>query len=140
LRRQVILDTGPLVALLNSRDKYHDWAKTLWAEVEPPLITCEAVIAEACFLMGKLGKGSSVVVEMLRRGAVATSFSLTDELDAVRRLLERYGSVPMSLADACLVRMSELYGDSEVMTVDSDFRIYRRHGRRVIPALMPERS
>lgn len=139
MRRQVILDTGPLVALLNSRDGYHEWAKTLWSEIEPPLITCEAVIAEACFLMGKLRAGPSVVVELLRRGAVATSFSLADELEAVERLLKRYGSVPMSLADACLVRMSELYGDSEVMTVDSDFRIYRRHGRRVIPTLMPER-
>jgi predicted nucleic acid-binding protein len=139
LRRQIILDTGPLLALLNNRDRYHEWAKTLWSEIEPPLITCEAVIAEACFLMGKLRAGPSVVVELLRRGAVATSFSLSDELEAVERLLKRYESVPMSLADACLVRMSELFGESEVMTVDSDFRIYRRHGRRVIPTLMPEK-
>jgi len=139
LRGQVILDTGPLVALLNARDKYHSWAKTLWAEIEPPLLTCEAVIAEACFLARKLGAGSPVVVEMIRRGAITPAFSLADESAAIARLMKRYGNLPISLADACLVRMSEIYSDSEVMTVDSDFRIYRRHGRRVIPALMPDR-
>jgi predicted nucleic acid-binding protein len=138
LRKQVILDTGPLVALLNERDHFHDWAKTLWAEIEPPLLTCEAVIAEACFLMRKIAAGSAVVVEMIRRGAVAPVFSLSDESATVARLMKRYSDVPIALADACLVRMSELYGDSEILTVDSDFRIYRRHGRRVIPTLMPD--
>jgi predicted nucleic acid-binding protein len=138
LRQQVILDTGPLVALLNSRDRYHEWAKAMWAEIEPPLITCEAVIAEACFIMSKLRPGSSVIVELIGRAAIAPSFSLADESASVARLLKRYCDVPIALADACLIRMSELYSDSELLTIDSDFRIYRRYGRRVIPTLMPE--
>ena len=58
-------------------------------------------------------------------------------LEAFEELLRRYRNVPMSLADACLVRLSELYGDCAVLTLDSDFRIYRRHGRQVIPVLAP---
>jgi predicted nucleic acid-binding protein len=139
LRRQVILDTGPLVALLNRKDRYHEWAKTLWAEIEAPLLTCEAVIAEACHLLRRADGGSAAVVELIRRGAVWLDFSLADETATVLRLLRRYHSVPISLADACLVRMSELHSESTVMTLDSDFKVYRRHGRRVVPTLMPGR-
>lgn len=140
MRRRVILDTGPLVALVNRGDRHHAWAKTLWGEIEAPLITCEAVIAEACHLLRRFEGGSSVVFELLRRGAVALSFSLADEAPVVARMLKRYRNVPMSLADACLVRMSEIHDGSEVLTVDGDFRIYRRHGRRVVSTLMPDRA
>jgi len=81
--------------------------------------------------------GPSAILELIRRGAVATAFSLAEESAAVVRLVKRYRDVPISLADACLVRMSELYTGSEVMTVDGDFRVYRRQGRGVIPTLMP---
>jgi predicted nucleic acid-binding protein len=138
VRRKVILDTGPLVALLNRRDSHHEWAKILWAETEAPLLSCEPVIAEACFLLRNLGRGPAAVVELVRRGAVTIAFSLRDESAAIIRLLERYSDVPISLADACLVRMAELHGDSRVMTADSDFRIYRKHGRRIVPTLMPD--
>ena len=137
MMRRVVLDTGPLVALLNRRDTYHDWAKTLWTEIEAPLLTCEAVIAEACYLLRQVDGGSHAVVELLRRGSLELDFSLADECARIARLLKKYGDVPISLADACLVRMSELHDGSEIMTVDSDFRVYRRHDRRVIPTLMP---
>jgi predicted nucleic acid-binding protein len=140
LKRRVILDTGPLVALLNRRDRHHAWAETVWGEVEAPLLTCEAVVAESCHLLRRLDGGSSAVMELMRRGAVALAFSLADESAAVARLVKRYQDVPISLADACLVRMSELFTGSQVMTVDSDFRVYRRQGRGVIPTLMPQRS
>ena len=104
------------------------------------MLTCEAVVAESCYLLRRLDGGSSAVLELIRRGAVALAFSLADESAAVARLLKRYHDVPISLADACLVRMSELFTGSEVMTVDGDFRIYRRQGRGVIPTLMPERE
>jgi predicted nucleic acid-binding protein len=138
VKRKVILDTGPLVALLNRRDRHHEWAKTLWAETEAPLLSCEPVIAEACFLLRSLDRGPAAVVELVRRGAVTIAFSLRDECATIIRLLERYSDVPISLADACLVRMAELHGDSRVMTADSNFRIYRKHGRRVVPTLMPD--
>ena len=104
------------------------------------MLTCEAVVAESCYLLRRLDGGSTAVLELIRRGAVAVAFSLADESTAVARLLKRYHDVPISLADACLVRMSELFTGSEVMTIDGDFRVYRRQGRGVIPTLMPERK
>jgi len=126
-----------LVALLNRRDRHHAWAETVWSEVEAPLLTCEAVLAESCHLLRRTEAGPAAVMELLRRGAIAIGFSLAEESPAVGRLIKRYGDVPISLADACLVRMSELLTGSEVMTVDSDFRVYRRQGRGIIPTMMP---
>jgi len=97
------------------------------------------VVAESCYLLRNLEGGSSSVLELIQRGAVSLAFSLADESTAVARLTKRYRDVPISLADACLVRMSEMFTGSEVMTVDADFRIYRRQGRGVIPTIMPER-
>lgn len=138
MRRKVILDTGPLVALLNRRDTYHDWAKAQFALIEPPLLTCEAVISEASFLLRALHDGPRSVLETLNRGVVEIPFRLTEEADPVARLLTRYVSVPMSLADACLVRMAEQFAKSTVITLDSDFQVYRKQGRQVVPTIIPE--
>ena len=135
--RQVILDTGPLVALLNQRDRYHGWARDRFADVEPPLATCEAVIVEACHLLRDRPGGERVVLDVLRRGAVTIDFALRDEIEPIQQLRTRYADVPMDLADACLVRMAELSSGSTVLTLDSDFAIYRMHGRRVIPTMLP---
>lgn len=77
-------------------------------------------------------------MQLLARGIVAVPFRLEDEMPAVAKLLFRYASVPMSLADACLVRMTEQYPSGVVLTLDRDFRIYRKHGRQSIPTRMPE--
>jgi len=137
VRAPILLDTGPLVALLNARDAHHGWARELLASVAPPLVTCEAVLSEACFLVRQLHGGRDRVLELVHRGAVAVPFRLEDELPAVRRLLSRYADVPMSLADACLVRMTEALSDSVILTTDADFRIYRRHSRQAVPCVMP---
>jgi uncharacterized protein len=135
--RRVIVDTGPLVALLNSNDRHHEWARDAFATVEPPLLSCEAVISEACFLLRRIHGGSQAVLELLSREVVVTSFSLAAELAPVRALMTRYASVPMALADACLVRMSELDRKATVATLDTDFRIYRRNRRQAIAVLSP---
>jgi predicted nucleic acid-binding protein len=126
-----------LVALLNRRDNHHAWARMGFAEAEPPLLTCEAVLSEACFLVRALPKGPQAVVELLQQGVVAIPFRIEEEAKRIAKLLERYASVPMSLADACLVRMAEQHAQSVVMTLDGDFRIYRKHGRQVVPTIMP---
>ena len=134
-----ILDTGPLIAFLNSRDGHHRWAREQWARVEPPFLTCEAVIAEACFLAHRLASGASeAVVSLVDRGVLDVSFRLADEAAAVARMMKKYDDVPMSLADACLVRMSEQHPGSVVLTLDGDFRIYRRSKRQPIPTRMPD--
>ncbi len=134
---RVLLDTGPLVAFLNGKDAHHPWAREVLDCLPPPLWTCEAVLSEACFLVRKLEGGPGAVLELVRRGIVKPTFRLDTETAAVGRLLEKFADVPMSLADACLVRMAELDGDSKVLTLDSDFRIYRKNRRQVVPVVMP---
>ena len=137
MRNQVILDTGPLVALLNRRDRHHQWAKDNWAEIAPPLLTCESILAEACFLVQPFTRGTTAVLEMVRRSVLDLSFRLAEESAAVARLLKKYQDVPMSLADGCLVRMAEQHPESVVFTLDSDFKIYRKYRRQRIPILSP---
>jgi predicted nucleic acid-binding protein len=135
MMRQVILDTGPLVAFLNARDRYHKWAMAQFAEIQPPLLTCEAVVSEACFLLRGCPPGSRSILELLERKVLEISFSLADQLAHVSRLMKKYEDIPSSLADACLVRMAELHDDSSILTLDADFMIYRKHKHRVIPLL-----
>jgi uncharacterized protein len=137
VKRQVILDTGPLVALLDSRDRHHRWAVAQWADIEPPLLTCESVLSEACFLLDQTRAGSAAVFEMLVRNVIAPTFRMADHLRELQALRAKYSDVPMSVADAALVRMAEQFGRSAVMTLDGDFNVYRKHGRYVIPLIRP---
>jgi predicted nucleic acid-binding protein len=132
-----MLDTGPLVALLNRRDRYHRWTTEQWADVKLPVLTCEPVLTEACFLLRELSGGPAAVLELVGRGVVKIAYGVEAEVEALGRLMTRYADVPMSLADACLVRMIERHPGATVLTLDRDFRVYRAHGRRVIPAVMP---
>lgn len=134
---RVVIDTGPIVALLNRNDAQHDWTRAVLERVEPPLLTCEAVLSEACFLLRRIQGGQAAVLELVARGVVNVAFSLAREVALVRKLMTRYASVPMSLADACLVRMSELDEKATVLTLDSDFAIYRRNRRQIIPTIRP---
>ena len=133
----VLVDTGPLVALLNRRDQHHAWAKAAWAELSPPLLTFEPVLAEACHILRAFPDGPGATIAMAHRGVLDVSFRLGDHAAEIARLLRKYASVPMSLADACMVRMAELLAGSVVLTLDSDFTIYRMHGRQVIPTISP---
>src|SRR4030095_3586498 len=109
-----------------------------WKRLRPPLLTCEPVITEAAFLLKREGAQTDALFEFMERGAIRIAFQVQDELPDLRALLRRYRNRPMSLADACLVRLSEIHTTSEVFTLDSDFRVYRRHGNKVIPVLMPD--
>jgi predicted nucleic acid-binding protein len=136
--KTVIADTGILIAYLNRREKFHSWAKEQLAKVSPPLITCEAVIAETCFLLQNVSGGTDKIFEMLEAGFIVVLFRLDKEIRIIRELMKHYADVPMSFADACLVRMSEQYSDAVILTLDSDFRIYRKNRRQKIPLIMPE--
>ncbi len=139
MTRHVLLDTGPLVAALNRRDRYHSWARERLGELVPPLFTCEAVLAEVCFLLRSIPEGSRTVLDLVERGVLRVEFRVSAHVKSLAALMTKYSDVPMSLADACLVRMCELQEDSTVMTLDGDFLLYRRHGRQAIPLLMPSR-
>ena len=139
MKRNIIIDTGPLVAFINARDRYHEWSKDQWARIASPLLTCEAVLSEACFILRETHGGQEIVLELLKRGVLSLPFRMEDSLEQIKWLLKKYSDVPMSLADACLVRMSEIYPDSSVFTLDIDFRIYRKNKRNVIPLLTNRR-
>ncbi len=136
-KRCIILDTGPLVAFLNRQDKHHRWAMMQWERLPPPLITCEAVLSEACFLLSGFSGGQDAVITLVQRNVLKIGFGLADHVDRIGRLVRKYADAPMSLADACLVRMAELFPDSAVMTLDSDFQFYRKNKSRVIPVISP---
>jgi predicted nucleic acid-binding protein len=130
-----LVDAGFLVALLSRRDACHDRAVAQAPRFPPPWTTCEAALSEASHLIAQGGIRS--LAALLRRGAVICGFRFADYVDAVLKLLEKYADVPMSFADACLVRMTETLSDPVLLTTDADFRIYRRHGRQIIPCSFP---
>src|SRR5438105_3964629 len=135
MAKSVLADAGYLVALLSRRDSYHHWAVAQAPHLPPPWQTCEAVLSEACHLLG--AAGVPVLSTLLRRRLLLVGFDLESNLEPVLRLLQKYADVPMSLADACLVRLTETVDDPVLLTTDSDFRVYRRHGRQVAPCVMP---
>lgn len=122
----ILLDTGPLVALLSRKDANHERARALFAECAAPFRTCEAVIAEACFLMRKVDPaGPSEVIALGKKGVYEVSLALDAHLGPVEALLEKYSSRPISLADACLIRCAEVWQEPRILTFDSDFSVYR---------------
>jgi predicted nucleic acid-binding protein len=133
----VLFDTGPLVALLDRREEHHNWVLDQMSRLRPPFYTCEAVIAESWYLLRENSPGRKAILGMLSNRALDVPFRLTAEICEIEAFIERYENVPMSLADACLVRMSELMHDCVLFTLDSDFRIYRRNKRERIPLLIP---
>jgi predicted nucleic acid-binding protein len=138
MKSKIIIDTSPLVAFIDKSDNFHLWAVETWKKLSPPLLTCEAVIAESCFLLQNVHGGESAILSLLKAEVIQIPFNLSEEVTEIKQLMKQYQSVPMSLADACLVRMSELIRESSVFTLDSDFRIYRQYKNQVIPVIMPE--
>jgi predicted nucleic acid-binding protein len=133
----VIVDSGPLVAFLDGREAHHAWVVEQFRLLPPPLLTCESVLAETFHLVSRLRDGSRRFFQLLGTGVLSVEFDLMAEQVALAKLIRKYSDLPMSLADACLVRMSEINAASCVFTLDNHFRIYRKHGRQLIPAIMP---
>lgn len=135
--RQVIVDTSILIALIDQRDHYHAWACEQLGMIAPPLITCEAVISEAWFLLKRVSSGREALLLLLEQNQVSVEFELPAEQVSVVALMRRYQSVPASVADAELVRMAELYPNSSVFTLDSDFKIYRKNKNTPLQLITP---
>ena len=137
MNESVLIDTGPLVSYLVRAAQYHEWAVEQWKRLTPPLYTCEAVLAEAAHLLRRENQSAEAVLELLELGVLKLAFSIEDEVASLKYLIHKYRDVPMSMADACLVRMSEKRDRCFIMTTDGDFRTYRRNSRQAIPLLMP---
>ena len=136
----ILIDTGPLVAYFDLSDHFAGWARQVFRSLHPPFLTCEAVILETCYLLQRTGMDTSLPLRLIESGAITINFVLQYEARHIGDFMRRYRNVPMSLADACLVRMAELHPNSTILTLDSDFLIYRRHEREPLSLLMPERA
>lgn len=121
----VLLDTGPIVALLDRSEQHHQACTEVVAELAAPLVTCEAVLAEACYLLRGIAGAARVVLENVESGIFLVHYRIAGNTAAIARLLRKYAKVPMDLADACLVDMASAYGTGKILTLDSDFRVYR---------------
>jgi len=131
---KIIVDSGPLVGYLDSSDQWHAWANSFLASLPSPFLTCESVLSEASYLLN----GDDGLLEMLEIGMLEIAPLFPSQTIRIRALMEKY-SPQMQLADACLVRLSELYPSASVLTTDAaDFRIYRRNRSEKIPLLLPD--
>lgn len=138
MSQTILIDTSVLIALLSRSDRYHQWAVNVVSPLSRPFLTCEAVITETCFLLKRNAQSSEKLFALFNRGALAVPFVLATEFPAISSLMIRYQSISISLADACLVRMAELFPDSQLLTLDSDFQIYRMNENRLIPTITAE--
>lgn len=122
----VLLDTGPLVALLSKNDVNHHRARQMFADCAPPFRSCESVLAEACFLMRKVhAAGPAEAVALATRGVFTIAMSVAEHWTNIEQLLRKYSSRPISLADACLIRCAEIHGEPRIATFDNDFNVYK---------------
>lgn len=135
-----LVDSGPIVALINQRDCFHAWCVSRLETLTDPLLTCDAVLSEAFYLLKRhTSDGPRRLTEMIHREILVSDFALKSVAPRVMDLLKKYQDLPTSFADACLVAMAERHDDAKIWTLDSDFRIYRKHDRRVIPLIIPDR-
>lgn len=133
----VIVDTGPLVAFFDQSEAHHDWVAERIDEEEAPLLVCEPVLTEAAYLLAGFPKAQDTLLELLDNGALQVAFAVKDHIGELRQMLRKYRDTPMSLADACVVRMAEMYDRHAVLTLDSDFLIYRKRDRSQLKVIHP---
>jgi uncharacterized protein len=135
---RAIADTGPLVAFFDRSERYHRWTTDRIDELDAPLLICEPVLTEAIYLLTRFPRAQDALFGLLQNGALLLTFRLEEHIGTLHRLLRKYRDIPMSLADACVVRMAEIHEDHSVLTLDSDFTNYRKHSRLPLPLMHPE--
>jgi len=138
MAKTIVIDSGCIVAALHRRDQHHAWARAHFEVFVEPCLTCEAALSESFFRLERAREGKQALCSLLQRQLIVVGFSLQNHLAEIVGSLRRYADTPMSLADACLVRMAELIDNAVVFTTDSDFRTYRKHGRQTIPVITPD--
>ena len=132
-----IVDTGPLVAFFDRAERHHRWVAERVEELEAPLLVCEPVLTETIYLLARYPMAQDALFELLQNGAISVAFRIEEHVGALRRLLQKYRDMPMSLADACVVRMAEIHERHAVLTLDSDFSVYRKNGRVPLTLIHP---
>jgi uncharacterized protein len=134
---RAIVDTGPLVAAFDRAERHHRWTAARVNELEAPLLVCEPVLTEVTYLLARSQRARDALFELLQNGALELAFRIDEHISALHRLMRKYRDTPMSLADACIVRMAEIHEEHSVLTLDSDFTVYRKHGRVPVTLIYP---
>jgi len=132
-----IVDTGTLVAFLDRSERNHRWVAERIEGLDAPLLLCEPVLTEAMYLLTRFPGAEDALLGFLANGALVLAFHVEEHLPALRKLHRKYRDTPMSLADACVVRMAELYERHSVLTLDSDFSVYRKNGNELLSLISP---
>jgi predicted nucleic acid-binding protein len=132
-----VVDTGPLAAFFDWAERHHRWVVERIEELEAPLLVCEPVLTEAVYLLARYARAQDALFELLQNGALSITFRIDEHVGALRMLLKKYRDTPMSLADACVVRMAENHEPHVVLTLDADPSIYRKHGRAPLALIHP---
>lgn len=132
-----IVDTGPIVAFFDRAERRHHWVTERIEELDAPLLVCEPVLAETMHLLARFPKAQDTVLELIENGALRVAFSVDENVSELRKLMRKYRGTPMSPADACIVRMAEIHARHAVLTLDSDFLVYRKHDRAPLSLIYP---
>jgi predicted nucleic acid-binding protein len=132
-----IVDTGPLVAFFDRSERYHRWTADWIEQLDAPLLVCEPVLIETIYLLARFPRAQDALFSLLHNGALVLAFRLEEHIGPLHGLLRKYRDTPMSLADACVVRMAEIHDEHCVLTLDSDFTVYRKHGRQPLMLMHP---
>jgi len=135
--KAVLLDTGVIVALLDRSERYHVRCVTAIEGLERPLVTCEAVIAESCYLLRGLPGAAETILQNIERQAFQIPFQLSRSAAPVRSILHKYTDLPADFADACLIDLADDLNTGDILTLDSDFRSYRWRRNRPFNLLVP---
>jgi predicted nucleic acid-binding protein len=131
-----LLDTGVIVALLDRSERYHERCLAVLDDLPESLVTCEAVIAEACYLLRTVAGAAEAVIGNVASGVFHIPIRLADQAPAVEKLLRRYRDVPIDLADACLIDLADQLGTGRILTLDRDFEVYRWRSRKRFDLLL----
>jgi predicted nucleic acid-binding protein len=134
---RAIADTGPLVAFFDRSERHHRLTAERITELDAPLLVCEPILTETIYLLARFPRAQDALFGLLQNGALTVGFRLEEHIGALHRLLRKYRDTPMSLANACVVRTAEIHDNHWVLTLDSDFTVYRKHGRRPLTLMHP---
>lgn len=121
----VLVDTGPIMALLDRRQPQHEQCRVALESSSATLVTCDAVVAEACYLLRKLPGAAADLLKDVEARRYWVKDQVAERAGQIRRLLMRHANVPMDFADACLVDMASIYQTGRILTLDADFAVYR---------------
>lgn len=133
-----IADTGPIVAYFDRAEKHHSWVVNQIHKLDTPLLICEPVLSEIMFLLNRFPEAQKALFDLIENGAFSLAFSIKENIVPLKTLMNKYSDIPMSLADACVVRMAESYKNHKVFTLDSDFLFYRKNKHIALDLIYPQ--